>query len=620
MQIDKNIITSNKPQRNTRRLSDKVMLNIPLRTFDILCKYVLTCSPLIRMNHLTNLRRFIMMLDSKVYETDPNKNNRVKFILKGLEVRLQYNINNQEIILDHIMSGLDFVPDFIDPDHIDRFILDSNEVKWANEMVESSVKYAFAYKAAPEFLKVCTEITKSDYEGRGNLLDTFENLVDTTHNKFRKARMISNNIDMTFSLRDGEFEEAVGESYDLLTNPSRKLICGMQGLNEMINGGFESGRVYMLLGVTNVGKSVTLLNLMYQLKEYNKYYKAKDPSKTPCIVMLTMENSVVETIDRLFDMVTESAGMENFTKEEVINKLREEGQLKLTDESPIDMVIKYKANRSVDTSYLYDMYEDLEDDGYEVICVIQDHVKRIRSSEYTPDLRLELGNVVNEFKSFALEKDIPFITVSHLNRDAAKSIEQDKARATPTDITMQLGMSNVGESFLMLDNLDVAIIINLDYDDEGNKYMVFSMTKKRVKTDLTYIAQPFVYGSSIRLLEDIDTPPMYKTFLHMNKMINGRKPSIRTTSSNVMANINDVISSSSSKNNTFSKDQLPNPYIDEPVDMSDSVDRDLESMNDIPKVTKPAVTQPIYFFESPKNMIDLNDLEDIKEKLADRIA
>ena len=146
------------------------------------------------------------------------------------------------------------------------------------------------------------------------------------------------------------------------------------------------------------------------------------------------------------------------------------------------------------------------------------------------------------------------------------------------------------------------------------------MTKKRVKTDLTYIAQPFVYGSSIRLLEDIDTPPMYKTFLHMNKMINGRKPSIRTTSSNVMANINDVISSSSSKNNTFSKDQMPNPYIDEPIDMSDSVDRDLESMNDIPKVTKPAVTQPIYFFESPKNKIDLNDLEDIKEKLADRIA
>ena len=35
---------------------------------------------------------------------DPNKNNRVKFILKGLEVRLQYNINNQEIILDHIMA------------------------------------------------------------------------------------------------------------------------------------------------------------------------------------------------------------------------------------------------------------------------------------------------------------------------------------------------------------------------------------------------------------------------------------------------------------------------------------------------------------------------------------
>ena len=74
------------------------------------------------------------------------------------------------------------------------------------------------------------------------------------------------------------------------------MICGMQGLNEMVGGGFESGRVYMLLGITGIGKSISLLNLVYQLKRYNRNYKTKDPTKTPCIVLLTMENTVVETI------------------------------------------------------------------------------------------------------------------------------------------------------------------------------------------------------------------------------------------------------------------------------------------------------------------------------------
>lgn len=617
MVIDKFDINDTKKIK-TPKVKKTVSLNLPLRSFRILARYSVTVSNLIRLNHLSNLKKFLNLLNPQVYINDPNKTHYVEFIKKALEVRMDYKITDQDIMIDHILGTLDFKPDFIDPNNIDRFLLTTNEIKWANEMIEHNIKFAFAYMAAPDFLTVCTAITKTEYEGKGHLIDDFEVLVNDTHSKFRKSRVSTNNVDMVFSLRDGVFEEVVGETYDLLTNPSRKLVTGMQGFNEMINGGFESGRVYMLLGITNVGKSVTLLNLMYQIRKYNKHYKPKDPTKQPCIVMLTMENSVVETIDRLFDLVTSSSGMENFTKEEVINKLRVDGELKLTNDSPIDMVIRYKANRTVDTTFLYDMCEDMEDDGYEVIGVIQDHVKRIRSSEYTPDLRIELGNVVNEFKSFAVEKDIPFITVSHLNREAARTVEQDKARATPTDITMQLGMSNTGESFLMLDNLDLGIIINLDYDDEGNKYMVFNLTKKRVKTDLTYIAQPFVYGSGIRLLEDLDTPPMYKTYLHMNKMINGRQPSVRTTSSNVLSTINDIISTGTSKkDNTFS-DSNSVYTLNEPVVMDDSVD-ELDNMNDPnPQITKPNVIVPIFFMSEPQNKLDLNDLESIRAALGQK--
>ncbi len=176
-------------------------------------------------------------------------------------------------------------------------------------------------------------------------------------------------------------------------------------------------------------------------------------------------------------------------------------------------MIKYKPNHSVSTDYLYTLYDELEDEGYEPICLIQDHVKRIRAVDNDKDLRLELGNIVNEFKVFASLKDIPVISDSHLNREAARIIDNG-ANKSKADITRMLGKENVGESLVMLDNLDMGIIINKDWDRDGNLYMVFSTIKSRYKTEREYIAQPFLPGSTIRLVEDVGLPvPAFKETL-----------------------------------------------------------------------------------------------------------
>ena len=609
MIIEKNNKLSKKNYKNNT--TDMVMLNVPLRTYNILVKYSVTVSPLIRMNHLSDVEHYIGMLDPKVYINDPNKLNRVKFIQKAIEGRLKYNINDQDMIVEYVLCNLDFKPDFFDENHPEKFILNSNEIKWANEMINENLKYAFAFKAAPKFLDVCTSLTKAEYDGRGDLLTDFEKLLNSTHDNFRKANTVNSNAELQFSLRKGQFEEIIGDVYDLRTNPSRKLICGMQGLNQMVNGGFESGRVYMFLGITNVGKSMTLLNLMYQIRKYNTHYKPKDPTKTPCIVMLTMENSVEETIDRLFDLITGSDGMENFTKQEVIDKLRNDGGMTITKDSPIDMVIKYKPNRSVSTSYLYDMVDDLEDDGYEVVCVIQDHVKRIRSNEHIPDIRIELGSIVNEFKTFAIDKDVPFITVSHLNREAAKAVETNNNRATPIDVTRKLGMSTISESFLMLDNLDVGIIINIDYDEENNKYMAFNMIKKRVKTDLTYMLQPFVYGNNIRLVEDVGSMPQYRTTLHEQPGRNFRPQSVQQ-GFDPMLGLNNAIPNTT---NTFA----PVGYESQHIIPTPEDEEDIPEEDDMIPIKSSNTIHPVFFYgsneEEIQNYFDHNDLDELKSKL-----
>jgi hypothetical protein len=217
--------------------------------------------------------------------------------------------------------------------------------------------------------------------------------------------------------------------------------------------------------------------------------------------------------------------------EEVINILKTDGKLVLDENLPIDIVIMYKANRSVDTSYLYDLDSDLSDENYEMICLLQDHVKRIRSVDDFNDYRLELGAIVNEFKTFALYKDIPVITDGHLNREATRIIEEQSMKSNQIEIGMRLGKSNIGESLLMIDNLDFGFTVNNDYDDQGNKYLTINSIKHRDKVQRTYIAQPFINNESPRLVEDVGGIPAFKEYLHMNSDIN-RINSVKTSTLN----------------------------------------------------------------------------------------
>ena len=552
--------------RTSVKTEEKIPINFDIIALDLFCSYILSENRYIRNSHLINLRNIIDMLDMSLYLNDPEKVRRLEFIRKGLEGKINAKIKNSAILLKYINGGLSD-SNLIDLDKMPE--LSTEEIEWIDETVSESLKYTFMFSKVDRIQDLCTRFKAEDYRYRGEIVREFESIIDELKTDFRRVK-VDPLSDITFTLRPGAYEEVVRDIYDQVTNPSRRLICGMQGLNELTGGGFESGRTYLLFGLASVGKSLTLLNLAYQIKKYNKGYRPKDPTKIPCIVILTMENTVQETVTRLFSMSTASEDIKNFSYEEVIDKLKTDGELYLADDSPIDIVIKYKPNRSVDTGYLYTLTEDLEDEGYEVICLIQDHIKRIRSCYSQTDLRIELGEVVNEFKVFAAAKDIPVISDSHLNRDAAKIID-NAGRTNKADLTRMLGRANVGESMLMIDNADCAFIINKDYDKDGNMYMVFFRIKMRDKCTLRdYIAQPFVYGSTIKLVEDIFMPvPAFKESLHTpQNLINNTKVK-QSEYSNIPDldddNIFTKIDMYSNNTNTELMGEIKTSYIPEPI-------------------------------------------------------
>jgi replicative DNA helicase len=584
------VFSGNDIARRSNNGREKV--TIDLQTLTILSKYILQSPRLLRVEHLANVRRLLNTIDYSTYENDPDKIMRIRFINKALEARLDYGLTDSDLIINHITTGIDFKVDFVD---FDDYIMDRHNIEYCHKIVEETLKYAFFYTEVNNLQELITEFKAASISNKINVITKIEPLLDKIKNEFRKTHVEDNVNDVTFSLEDGTFESAITDTYRMVTNPSRRIRTGMQGFNEMIGGGFESGRVYMLLGVAGVGKSLTLLNLIKQIKKYNTNVKPKDPTKIPCIVLLTMENTVVETITRMFDMVIDdSKGMGNYELDEVIYKMREEGGMKISDSSPLDIVIRYKPNRSVSTDYLYTLYDNLEDLGKEPICIIQDHIKRIRSMDNNPDIRLELGDVVNDFKVFAAEKDIPVITVSHLNREATRILEE-ASRKGNQDSGKLIGKSNTGESLLMIDNLDCAITLAKDYDRDGLMYMTFHRVKMRDKgSTREYIAQPFYPDNPIKLVEDFGGIPQFKETIHD---IPGMAPH---TSSNIKldstSSINSIIDLSK-PDNTFAKEEYDLKPMK--VDSKDKIFND--KMDEFDKELSSLI------LETEKSMVNLND-------------
>lgn len=490
-------------------------IKFDLSTLDLLCNYTISENRNIRRVQYIQLRNLISLLDMDKYN-EPEKKKRIFFIKRALEARIDKNLQDKSLILTYVNGGL-----------LDDMLLDINTLKplsnsdidWVNESVSNALKFSFIFERKDYFLDLWTRFDASDYASIGQITEEIEKSTAEMNTLFRKAK-VTNNSDRTFCLNPDEMESAITDAFNEVTSSYRKLVTGMQGFNQLIGGGFENTRVYLLLGLTGAGKSMTLLNIVYQLKKYNKGYVCKDPTKRPCIVILTMENTVTETIQRLFQISTGEDFTKQSSPQEALNKLRNEGELYLTDESPIDIIIKYKANKSEDTNYLYTLVEDLEDEGYETIALVLDHAKRIRSVERNSDVRLELGDVINELKTFAMSKDIPVITNSHLNRDAARTIDESASKSK-ADLTRMLGKSNIGESMLMLDNVDFAAIVNPEYDRDNNKWMVCREIKTRVQIMREYVCLPFDVNNSIRLIEDYYSPiPVFRETMYEDPVFN----------------------------------------------------------------------------------------------------
>ena len=488
-----------KIQNNIHNSDNKIKFKFPKSILNLFIGYSLypDTSKVSKMD-LSNLYKLLKMTDERSYEFDVSMYARLELAKKILEARIEKGLYSFDAIMSYCNIENDVENNKL-INNINSFTnLTESEIKYITRAVTDRLQYAFIllYKEIilNEFLKIDTGEFTSYKEVVSEVKEQCAQLL----NDIRKADAAT--MKKSFSLKEGIFEELVTSAVASITDPGTALVTGVQMLNDMLSPGYMPGRLYIWLGISGSFKSLMLLMSCYWIKKYNKI----ETTKTPTVLYITTENSIDESIIRLFNMSTTCGDIRQYLPEEIAGMMRESGGLTLYD-GDTDIVMQYYNNFEISTGDIYNIVDDLEDNNREVIAVVVDYIKRIRSISPTIDERIRLANVSNELKDLSVNLKIPVITAQQINR--AGNMALDNASETgKEDLARFLGRGNIAQCWDIIENSDWCGILNIEVEKSSNiKYLTVKEIKKRYKsmTNITYFNQPFVDVDSIQMVEDV---------------------------------------------------------------------------------------------------------------------
>lgn len=499
---------------------DKLIIHADLDTLDLYCEYLLNYeNRTINYSNLSNVKDYFARVSEESFKQNEAKMARYLFITYFLEARLDKGVVSPKLciqyVYDHASKKYAAIIKRDVIEGIEHNHMGKKDIEFMNSMVYSQLNMIFMHEYNDAMMKLLGDLKNNEFgresEDCDNAIRLFQGLLNELTKAQRKSKQ-----ENRFNLTDEDhFNAIMLEGAERALSTSHYLQTGWQGMNKMLNGGFEDARVYNFIGATGGFKSGLLLNLMKQIKLYNKGRSHKDPTKRPTILFLSQENNIWETFLRIYGIFG-GTDIKSHKPKEIIQIMKKGGFCVVQDEQDIDIEFRYYGNMDISVPDIKGIVEELDNSGKEVICVIQDYIERLRPPMTNSEKRNALADVSNQMHDLAIELDIPIITASQFNREGVSIIEEQREKGN-ADIGRKVGTGNISESFGMLKNFDVNIAIVVEYDsNEERYYLSFRRLKFRGDTtkSIEYFLQPFTgKNTQIQLMDDISTDPLYRLSL-----------------------------------------------------------------------------------------------------------
>lgn len=346
-------------------------------------------------------------------------------------------------------------------------------------------------------------------------LDDDTNIRDTVMNLQRVSNEVANACNITtissssssFDTNDLEaMEYAVAEAQESRA-PDRVILTGIRSLNVLLSPGYLPGALYIYAGAPGNYKSGMLLESHVDTCRFNEHIKQSTNGKIPISMYITMENSMAQTIRRLWAILYPTADLSAFTVKEAAEMINS-----ALTEKGIRSVILYYGYREKSTYDLQDIIRSFNDDKHVVVAVYLDYIKRIRpgrtDTAAVSSEKAELNTIMNELKATTIQFGIPLVSGHQLNRQAQAALDSLAQTGNIDKSYEVLGRSQIGSAFEVVEVADWLGIINIE-NHRDMKYIMIKAAKQREKDGkdadvFNGIRHPFLSADSFALKTDLN--------------------------------------------------------------------------------------------------------------------
>jgi replicative DNA helicase len=465
-------------------------------------------------NFVKKLYVFFNTVDETSFTQDTDLEILYAMVWAFVKMNVEENVENSELLGQRVLNLPKYKDDTesILGDAFDILINEEMATYVENEFIDR-LNYAAVVPVVGQMKAAISRFDKNEFESFQQAVEDIR--MHTT--VFNKAVNMRSSNALTYpevDFNSPQFDDILVKVHKNLTNPKRFVKTGIKRLNDMINGGFQPGRVYVFMAVSGGFKSGLLLNMFLWGPKYNRNIRCRDQAKKPMYLYITQENDTEETLDRMFSYIRCAKNGEHYESIEKIKEaFREEG---IIDCDTHGIKIMYFQKNSLCANDMENIVRDIESDGeYEVKLIVHDYLKRLKPNVPANDIRLDLGNATNDLSELSKLLKLPIITANQLNREAYNTMAQQGNNEHKNDLGKKASLTMQSESQMISENADVVIAINQEYLKALDEwFLTFTDLKNRAAKskksyNKRYFATPFEKGNSMRLQEDEGTDEDY---------------------------------------------------------------------------------------------------------------
>ena len=461
-----------------------------------------------------------VVLFSRIISTYPSKSiyclvasRIISFIEKNINsISLIIEVMRDEGEDEEIITNVEFLRD-------NPTIKTQAEVTRLCTVLADYIKFSKILKLKNSFISTLDMIDDDDANIKADV-DTLYKLSTEIVNAYNVTNIA--NVSHTFDTNDTEaMKNVVAETKDV-RSADKVILTGIRGLNTLLSPGYLSGCLYVYAGLPGNYKSGILLKSHVDTLKFNEHLKNTTNGKTPISMYISMENTMAQTVRRLWSLLFPTADMSMFSVDEITeminNTLTEKG---------MRSVILYYGYREKSTADLANIIRSYNDENNEVVAVHLDYIKRIRpgrtDAAATANEKAELNAIMNELKLICSQFNIPIVTGHQLNREAARMVDDVVKQGGFNKTDQALGRANISVAWEVMEVADFLALINIENNGETKMLMIKAAKQRDIdsSTDstITAIRHPFISPQSFALKDDIMENVSLSIPVHLGRQV-----------------------------------------------------------------------------------------------------